>query len=129
MFAIWMVPYRRLNWPKVLLMASIAYVLAFLLRAHEIPSWNNPAYQLDGEYLLATHDAYHWVAGAEGFGHGADRPMSELLRFLSLLSGISADNIAFWLPLFLAPLVAFITTIWAAVFGARNFGSVAGVLA
>lgn len=129
MFAIWMVPYRRLNWPKVLLMAFIAYVLAFLLRAHEIPSWDNPAYQLNGDYLLATHDAYHWVAGAEGFGHGADKPMSDLLKLLSLLSGVSADNIAFWLPLFLAPLVAFITTIWAAVFGARNFGIVAGVLA
>lgn len=32
--------------------------------------------------LLATHDAYHWVAGAEGFEFGAGHPMSELLRIL-----------------------------------------------
>ena len=125
----WMVQYKKINWRKVLLMALAAYVVAFCFRAHEIPSWNNPDYKLDGEYLLATHDAYYWMAGAVGFGPGAEHPMSQVLKGLSSITGASPANIGFWLPLFIAPLVASVVTIWAVVFGVRNSGIVAGVLA
>ena len=124
-----MIPYRKLNWRKVLVMALAAYALAFALRAIEISSWDNPNYQLDGEYLLGTHDAYHWMAGAEGFGHGADHPFSRLIRVLSVFTGETPANVGFWLPLVLAPLVASVVCVWAMVFGARNSGIVAGVLA
>lgn len=124
-----MIPYRKLDWRKAFFMAAVAYLLAFCFRAHEIPSWSNPAYQLDGEYLLATHDAYHWVAGAEGFGHGDEHPFSRFIEALSFITGATPANVGFWLPLFLAPLVASVVTIWAMVFGARNSGIVAGVLA
>lgn len=43
--------------------------LAFLIRAgvrlSEAPGWRAPMFRVDGEYLLATHDAYAWVTGAE----------------------------------------------------------------
>ncbi len=125
----WMVQYKIINWRKVMLMALAAYVIAFCFRIHEVPSWNNPIYQLDGEYLLATHDAYHWMAGAMGFGLGVEHPMSKMLKGLSALTGATPANIGFWLPLFVAPLVAAVATIWAVVFGVRNSGIVAGVLA
>ena len=125
----WVIPYRKLDWRKVLVMAFVAYALAFALRAIEIPCWNNPDYQLDGEYLLGTHDAYYWMAGAEGFGRGVDHPFSRLVHGLSVITGEAPGNVGFWLPLVLSPLVASIVCVWAMVFGARNSGVVAGVLA
>lgn len=123
------IPYRKLDWRKVLLMALAAYALAFALRALEVPRWDNPAYQLDGEYLLGTHDAYYWMAGAEGFGRAAGHPFSEFIRVLSATSGVAPANVGFWLPLFTAPLVASVVCVWAMVFGARNSGIIAGALA
>lgn len=125
----WLIPYRKLDWRKVFVMAFAAYALAFALRAIEIPYWNNPDYQLDGEYLLGTHDAYYWMAGADGFGRGVYHPFSKLIHGLSVVTGEAPGNVGFWLPLVLSPLVASIACVWAMVFGARNSGVVAGVLA
>ncbi|MDL2280180.1 hypothetical protein LJC15_05950, partial [Desulfovibrio sp. OttesenSCG-928-G11] len=71
----------------------MAFGLALAVRLLELPFWENPAYSLNGEHLLATHDAYHWVAGAEGFEFGAGHPMSELLRLLSLVTGMTPASL------------------------------------
>lgn len=52
-------------------------------------------YRLGNEMLLAMHDAYHWVAGAEGFEFDAGHPMSELLRILALITGAEPAQVAF----------------------------------
>ena len=65
------------HWAGGLACFLLTVGLAFGLRMLEWPSWQNPEYRLGGEMLLATHDAYHWVAGAEGFGLAVEQ------RFLS----------------------------------------------
>ena len=123
------IPYSELNWRKVVFLALLAYGLAFALRAMEIPKWSDPAYRLDGEYLLSTHDAYYWMAGAEGFGRAAGHPFSEFIGMLAALCGTAPANVGFWLPLFMGPLVAAAACIWAMVFGARSSGVAVGALA
>ncbi len=110
-------------------MAALAYCIALGLRLIELPGWSQPAFCLDEEFLLGTHDAYHWAAGAIGFEFGVGHPMSVLIAALSSITGSSAANVTFWLPPFLASLVAPIVVVWAAVFGVRSGGVVAGVLA
>ena len=61
------------RWLLGLLLGIATYAVAFLLRFQEWPSWQDVEYRLGNEMLLATHDAYHWVAGAEGFGFGEER--------------------------------------------------------
>ncbi|MBQ4132282.1 MAG: hypothetical protein IJD04_00920, partial [Desulfovibrionaceae bacterium] len=123
------IPNRGPDWRKALFLAMLAYLLAFALRAVEIPHWDNPDYRLDGEYLLGTHDAYYWMAGAEGFGRAADHPFAEFIALLAGLTGGTPANVGFWLPLFMAPLVASVVCVWAMVFGARSSGALAGALA
>ena len=113
---------------QVLVLALLAYILAVAIRLGEAPRWDSPDYKIDGEYILATHDSYHWLAGAENFEFGQDHPMSKLLRALHTLTGQPLGNIGFWLPPFTASLVAAAMVVWAAVLGARASGIAAGLL-
>ena len=105
--------YKRQRWLLGLLLGIATYAVAFLLRFQEWPSWQDVEYRLGNEMLLATHDAYHWVAGAEGFEFGAGHPMSELLRILALITGAEPAQVAFWLPPVMASLVALLIFLWA----------------
>ncbi len=114
---------------QLIVLAVIAYALAVGIRLGEVPKWDSPDYQIDGEYILATHDSYHWLAGAENFEFGQDHPMARFLAALHGLTDAPLGNIGFWLPPFTASLVAAIMVVWAAVLGARCSGIGAGLLA
>ncbi len=102
--------------------------VAFRLRLLEWPSWQDAEFRLGDEWLLATHDAYHWVAGAEGFEFGAGHPMSELLRLLGLWTGCDPAAVAFWLPPIMASLTAAAVFFWGRLMGGVAAGVCAGVL-
>ncbi len=106
----------------------VTMALAFGLRMLEWPSWEDPEYRLGTEWLLATHDAYHWVAGAEGFAFGAGHPMSEMLRLLAGALGTYPAAVAFWFPPVLASLVAGIVCAWAWALGSLEAGVAAGLI-
>ena len=96
----------------VLLLAVCSFAMAFGLRAVEYGSWSNPAFSVDGEYIMGTHDAYYWLAGAKGVGSAATNPMAGLLRFLHAATGAQYANIAFWLPAVFAGLCALAAFGW-----------------
>lgn len=112
-----------------LFLALLTFALAFGLRMLEWPAWQNPEYRLGSEWLLATHDAYHWVAGAEGFGRSVGHPMSEMLRLLAEGLGTYPAAVAFWFPMVLASLVAVVVFSWVWALGGMEMGVAAGVLA
>lgn len=103
--------------------------MAFPLRLQEWPSWQDVKYRLGNEMLLATHDAYHWVVGTEGFEFGAGHPMFKLLRILVLVTGVKPTQVAFWLPPVMASLVALLIFPWARGMGSMGAGFCTGVLA
>ena len=122
-------PSARNYWLRGLLLGLGTMALAFGLRMLELPCWQNPEYRLGDQWLLATHDAYHWVAGAEGFGLAAGHPMAEMLRLLSSALGTFPAAVAFWFPPVLASLVAVIVFAWVWALGSMEAGVAAGILA
>ena len=54
----------------------LAFFLAFFLNAGlrliEYAGWQADIYQMGPEPLMATHDAYAWLAGAKGVGAYVD---------------------------------------------------------
>ncbi|MBQ4568305.1 MAG: hypothetical protein IJA79_09340 [Desulfovibrio sp.] len=118
----------RAYWLRGLFWGLLTLGLAFALRMAEWPSWQDPEYRLGPEWLLATHDAYHWVAGAENFGLAAGHPMSEMLRGLAGLLGTRPATVAFWFPAVLSSLVALVVYIWVWALGSMEAGVVAGLL-
>ncbi len=105
-------------------------LLAVGARLIEAPRWNDERLQVEGERLLATHDAYFWVAGAEGINKIAEpMPMAVLLKALSWIFHIPPANIAFWASIFLGALVAIPTVLWGFSLNAPYAALLAGVLA
>ena len=82
----------------------VAYTLTLGLRLYEVPVWNNPSLSIQGEKLLATHDAYAWLAGAKDVGRQAGVALSNMSYWLHSLTGIQYGNLAFWLPALISPL-------------------------
>lgn len=107
-----------------------AFLISALLRVVEVQRWDPERHMLGGEYILATHDAYAWVAGAEEIdSRAADHPMARMLRFLSAVTKIPSAKLAFWLPAVLVALSAVPITLWAANLGAPTMAMLAaGVL-
>ncbi|MDR2694975.1 MAG: dolichyl-diphosphooligosaccharide--protein glycosyltransferase subunit STT3, partial [Deltaproteobacteria bacterium] len=115
-------------YPRAGALILLTFGLTLALRMLEWPSWQNPEYRLGQEWLLATHDAYHWVAGAEGLAHGAGHPMSEMLRLFSALLGLPPASLGFWLPPVFAALTAVLMFLWVWALGSMEAGLCAGVL-
>ncbi len=117
------------NWQKIATAFLVTVLLAFGLRLLEWPCWQNPEYRFGNEMLLATHDAYHWLAGANGFGLAVDHPMAVMLRALGKLTAIPIAQIAFWFPAVLTSLVAGVVFLWTWSFGRLQTGIAAGLIA
>ena len=92
-----------------ILTAVLAYAICLNLRLMEAPAWNLEQFQVQGEPLMATHDAYYFLAGAQGTGrpHPDHEGFFRLTRFFHTVTGMSFNQLGFWLPVFLAPLVVF----------------------
>ena len=117
------------DWKIFVLFATISFAIAFGLRAMELPKWDNPAFMVDGEYIMGTHDAYYWLAGAKGVGSAVGNPMSSLIRVLGEMTGAQYGNIAFWLPAVFAGFTAVAAFAWGMLVGGPWVGLVAGVYA
>lgn len=88
----------------------LAFVLAFFLNAAirmiEYDAWQADAFFLNGEPLMATHDAYAWLAGAKGIGSYAASRFAAAIRWMHELTGLSLGSIGFWLPVATVPWLA-----------------------
>ena len=99
------------------------------MRVYEITRWDPELHKVDGSYLLATHDAYYWVAGAEGRNLRSENlPMATLARVGADLLNVSTADFAFWAPIFLAVLTAIPIALWAFLLDARFAALFAAVL-
>ncbi len=97
-------PIHSSPWFTLLVPCIIAYGTSLCLRLLQLPLWQDPALYINGEPLMATHDAYFWLAGAQGTSWDANYGLMWLLRVLHQATSVSFGNIGFYLPAILAPL-------------------------
>ena len=110
--------YRKGFWQIVAICFAV-FLLSAGARLIEYPRWDQTSLQVDGEWLLATHDAYFWVAGAEGVNPSSEPlPMAVMLNILSWIFPSPTANLAFWASALLAALVAIPMALWAYFLGA-----------
>ncbi|MHC1753273.1 hypothetical protein [Humidesulfovibrio sp.] len=76
----------RTDRSRLALLAFFGFVLTLGVHLLELPNWNAAIYWAGAERILATHDAYCWLAGAKGVGDYAGFGMAALAR---LLAGIA----------------------------------------
>jgi dolichyl-diphosphooligosaccharide--protein glycosyltransferase len=112
--------------------AVLAFVLivftAVSVRLTEYPLWLDPAFFVNGEHLMATHDAYTWLAGAKGIGNYADHAFSGMLAIMHGVTGLDLATLGFWGPVILVPLLAIPVTLLARALKLPEGGLVFGIL-
>ncbi|VBB44158.1 putative Oligosaccharyl transferase STT3 subunit [uncultured Desulfatiglans sp.] len=94
---------RHRDW---ILPLILVFLLCTGIRLIDLIHWDSPDLFIDGQRVMATHDAYAWLAGAERVNQYSCHPMAILLRFLHAATGLGVANLAFWLPVFMAPMAA-----------------------
>lgn len=78
---------------------------------------------------MSTHDAYFWLAGAEGVGPAANSPLARFAGLLARATDVPAATIGFYAPAFFAGLVGVATLLWAWSLAGIEAGVCAGTLA
>jgi dolichyl-diphosphooligosaccharide--protein glycosyltransferase len=101
---------------------------AISVRLAEYPLWLDPAYFVNDEHLMATHDAYTWLAGAKEIGNYIAHPFSQLLAFMHDATGLDLATLGFWSPIILVPLLAVPVSLLARQLGIPEGGLVFGIL-
>ncbi|ACU91339.1 STT3 domain-containing protein [Desulfomicrobium baculatum] len=99
------------------------------IRLTELSLWLNEAFLVDGEHLMATHDAYVWLSGVKGIGNFIHDPFTRILSLLHNVSGISLATIGFWSPIIFIPLLAIPVCLLARFLRLPEGGLVFGILA
>lgn len=100
---------------------------AVAVRLAEFPLWQNEAFILDGEYLMATHDAYTWLAGVKMIGRHVHDAITVLLRGIASL-GFPVASVGFWSPVVFVPLLAVPVCLLARFLRLPDGGLVFGIL-
>lgn len=111
----------------------LAFILVIFttisIRLTELPYWQDGAFLLNGEHLMATHDAYAWLAGVKGLGNYVDAPFSRLLAILHSVLGVDVATLGFWSPVLFVPLLALPVCLLARFLRLPEGGLVFGILA
>ena len=107
---------------------SIAIFLTVAIRVVEYPAWQVESLMVNGEPLMATHDAYAWLAGAKGVGYYTVSRFAAMIRLIHDLTGIALGTIGFWLPVVVVPMLAIPACLLARVLRMSEAGVVFSVL-
>jgi dolichyl-diphosphooligosaccharide--protein glycosyltransferase len=107
---------------------SIAIFLTVAIRLVEYSAWQVESLMVNGEPLMATHDAYAWLAGAKGVGYYAVSRFAAMIRLIHDLTGIALGTIGFWLPVVVVPMLAIPACLLARVLRMSEAGVVFSVL-
>ncbi|WP_156902618.1 STT3 domain-containing protein [Desulfomicrobium escambiense] len=91
---------------ELVLALALGFFLNAAIRLIEYGAWQAEPFFIGQEPLMATHDAYAWLAGAKGVGAYAASRFSIGIRWLHEITGLPLGTIGFWLPVLTVPWLA-----------------------
>jgi len=121
-------PSWKQDWRWATLYGVCIYLIVLVFRVSFAGKWDHPELWVNGERILATHDAYFWLAKAKGIGRFEGYSLAVVSRFLHSITGLSYGTIGFWGPPVVGSLVAVVAFLWGWLFGGKQSGVLAGLL-
>ncbi len=115
------------DWRWAALYSGLIYLIVLACRLSFASRWDQPELWVHGERIMATHDAYFWLAKAKGVGLLEGYPLAQFAKFLHDITGLSLGTVGFWVPAFLGSLVSIVCYFWGWFLGGRNAGIMAGL--
>ncbi len=116
------------DWRWVAIYSICIYAIVLAFRMSFAGRWDHPELWVNGERILATHDAYFWLAKAKGVGRLFGYPLAQLAGLLQKVTGVSLGTIGFWAPAVLGALVGVACYLWGWLLGGRYAGIFAGLV-
>lgn len=120
-------PSWKKDWRWVVLYSLIVYAIVLAFRMSFAGRWDHPELWVNGERIMATHDAYLWLAQAKGVGVLVN-PLGQLARMLHGFFGFSLGDIGFWTPAILSALIGVACCLWGCFLGGVHAGIFAGLV-
>jgi len=120
---------RQCLGPRFWLAAALAWAASVGLRFMELGAFLDESFLSGGERMLATHDGYTFLAGAQLTSRDFGAPLAQALALLHAATGIPLGDLGFWLPPLAAGLAALPLCLAAARAGRPEAGAVAGLVA
>lgn len=117
------------NWRWLSAWCLAVYAVTLGFRISFAGRWDHPELWANGERILATHDAYLWLAKAKGFALTKFYPLADAARLVHDLTGVEFGSIGFWGPAVVAALVSSLSFLFGWLLGGRNAGILAGIIA
>lgn len=121
-------PSWKKDWRWLAVSGVCVYLLVLFFRVSFAGKWDIPELWVNGERILATHDAYLWLAKAKGFGLLAGYPIAQATRFVHDITGFGFGTIGFWAPAFMGALVGVVCALWGWLLGGRTASIMAGLV-
>ena len=116
------------DWRWVLLYSVCIYAAVLALRLSFADRWDHPELWVNGERIMATHDAYFWLAKTKGIGGGVGAyPLAKFDALVSSFLNVSPGTAAFWLPAVVGAGVSIVAFLWGWLLGGPAAGIFAGL--
>ncbi len=118
----------RFDWKKFAICALVAYCLVLGVRMLQPSPLPDQVAMVDGEHILATHDAYTWLIRGINPDLFVYHPFAAMTNDLVSLTGLSHETLAYWAPPFMASLVAVVMIGWMVLLGCPELGIAAAIV-
>lgn len=122
------VPTWAADWRKVGIYGVCVYLIGLAFRLSFASRWDHPELWVAGERIMATHDAYYWLAKAKGLGTLSGYALAEFAALVNHVTGVGLGAIGFWSPAIFASLVGVVCFLWGWLLGGVNAGVLAGII-
>jgi dolichyl-diphosphooligosaccharide--protein glycosyltransferase len=116
------------DWRKVGIYGVAVYLVVLSFRLSFFGRWDHPELWVAGERILATHDAYYWLAKAKGLGTLSGYALAEFAALVHGVTGLGLGTIGFWSPAVVTALVGVVCFLWGWLIGGRSAGVLAGLV-
>ncbi|MGE4290662.1 MAG: STT3 domain-containing protein [Desulfovibrio sp.] len=121
-------PDPRKDWKLLLLVCLLAWLVNLAMRLIDLSEWGHPGLFVNGGHVMATHDAYYWLAAAKGVRGTFNSEMQNLLKVLAVFFDGDLVRAAFYGPALLSGLVGVVGALWGWLLAGRNGAWLAGLL-
>lgn len=111
-----------------IVLAVSVYLFSMGVRLFDYPLWLQDALRIGDEFIMGTHDAYFWLAGAKSVGSATNQLMAILAEVISRMGNVSVGLVGFWAPAVMASLVALACFLWGRLLAGTDAGIFAGLM-
>lgn len=116
------------DWRRVGVYGVCVYLVVLAFRLSFAGRWDHPDLWVAGERILATHDAYYWLAKAKGLGQMTCCALAQFAALINAVTGVGLGAIGFWSPAIVVSLAGVVCFLWGWLLAGVNAGVLAGLI-